>query len=103
MVIFTSLVILGQFPEIIVICDVIRSKQAMACFVHFEIRYNSQRKFTCLIIHNPFLRLWPCVVRVIGYQMFNFSHCMMHMLLSAQTRCREARSTLHNYNLQRCQ
>jgi len=31
--------------------------QAMACFVYVEIRYNLVRKFTCLIFHNPFLRL----------------------------------------------
>jgi len=40
MVIFTSLVIVWQFPEIIVICDVIPGKQATACFVYIEIRYN---------------------------------------------------------------
>jgi len=40
MVIFTSLVILGQLLEIIVICDVIPGKQAVACFVYYEICYN---------------------------------------------------------------
>jgi len=61
MVIFTCLVILGQFPEIIVICDVMQGKQAMACFVYVDIRYNLLRKFTCLIFHNPFVLLCPCV------------------------------------------
>ena len=63
MVIFTSLVIVWQFPEIIVICDVIPGKQATACFVYIEIRYNLLRKFTCLIFHNPFLHLCPCVCK----------------------------------------
>jgi len=61
MVIFTHLVILGQFQEIIVICDIIPAKQAVACFVYVEVRYNLLRKFTCLIFRNLFLHLCLCV------------------------------------------
>ena len=69
---FTSLVILGQFPEIVIICDIIPGKQAMVCFVYFEIHYNLLRKLICLIFHNLFLRLCPCVVCVIVYQDVQF-------------------------------